>query len=89
MARLVAMAIKLLRGFLENNVERCGEVVEVLTTVGEFATYSTEDWYPKGLERQSYIESIPIHRKLEKAGEECGEIPQALKAYFIYKVTEN
>ena len=31
MARAVTMAIKLLRRFLDRNVERCGEVVEVIT----------------------------------------------------------
>ena len=78
------MAIKLLSGFIDKNVERCGEVVEVLTNVGEFAKYITKDCYPKGLERQSYIESIAIHRKLEKGGEERGQIPRELKAYFVY-----
>ena len=59
-------------------------MVEVHTSVGEFATYITKDCYPKGLDRQSYIESIAIHRILEKAGEEWGQGPRDLKAYFIY-----
>ena len=84
MARVVAMAIKLLKGFLEKYLERCGEVVEVLTNVGEFVTYITKNCYPKGLERQSYIESIAIHRNLEKAEGEGGQKPRELKAYYIY-----
>ena len=40
MARVVAMAITLLRQFLDKNVERCGNVVEVLTNVRKFAMYT-------------------------------------------------
>ena len=78
------MAIKLLRRFLDRNVERCGEVVEVITNVGEFATYIMKDCYPKGLERQSYVDSIAIHRRLEEGGEEQVQYPRDLKSYLIY-----
>ena len=84
MARVVAMAIKLLRGFLEENAEKCGEVVEVITNVGEFATYITKNCYPKGLNRQCYVDSIAIHRILEQAGKRGGHATQDLKSYFIY-----
>ena len=78
------MAIKLLSSFLNGNTERCGELVEVLTNVGEFATYIAKDCYPKGLDRQSYKESIAIHRRLESGEEDRGVIPRDFKAYFIY-----
>ena len=78
------MAIKLLCNFLNRNVERCGEVVEVLTNVGESESYTTKDRYPKGLDRQSYKESIAIHRSFGKAEKDRGETSQDLKAYFIY-----
>ena len=77
MAQVVAMAIKLLCNFLEKNVERCGEVVEVLTNVGEFENYITKDCYPKGLDRQCYKESIAIHRCLGKAENDQGETSRA------------
>ena len=42
MAQVVAMSIKLLRKFLGDYVERCGNIVEIRTNVGEFATYIEE-----------------------------------------------
>ena len=84
MARVVAMAIKLLGRFLDKNVERCGEVEEVLKNVKEFATNIMKDCYPKGLERQSHVESIAIHRRLE-GEEDQVQFPRELKSYFIYK----
>ena len=51
--QLVAMAIKLLNKFLEEFVERCGEVIEIRINVGEFGEYLTKDCYPKGLNRDS------------------------------------
>ena len=62
------MAIKLLKTFLEMFVDRCGEVIEISTNVGEFAEFITKDCYPKGLNRESFIESVAIHRMLEGVG---------------------
>ena len=82
--QVLAMAIKLLKTFLGKYVERCGEVVEIHTNVGESMEYIAKDCYPKGLDRQSYKESIEIHRYLEGTGEEGFEMSRELKAYFIY-----
>ena len=38
--QVLAMAIKLLKTFLGKYVERCGEVVEIHTNVGEFVEYN-------------------------------------------------
>ena len=66
--QVLAMAIKLLKTFLDKYVERCGEVVEIHTNVGKFVEYIAKDCYPKGLNRQSYKESIEIHRYLGGTG---------------------
>ena len=66
--QVLAMAIKLLKPFLDKYVERCGEVVEIRTNVGEFVEYIAKDCYPKGLNRQSYKESPEIHRYMEGTG---------------------
>ena len=71
------MAIKLLKKFLEEFVERCGEVIEIRTNVGDFEEYLTKNCYPKGLSRDSYIESVAIQRILEGLGGESGEEPRA------------
>ena len=82
--QVLAMAIKLLKTFLGKYVERCGEVVEMHTNVGEFVEYIAKDCNSKGLNRQSYKESIEIHRYLEGTGGEGFEMSRELKAYFIY-----
>ena len=82
-AQQVATAITLLMEFLENYAERCGEVVEVRTNLGRFATYITKECYPKGLNRQSYLDSIAIHRSLERTKGERELAPRELKAFFI------
>ena len=79
----VAMAIKLLMGFLKRYMDRCGEVIEI-RNIGEFCSYITKDCYPKGLNRESYIESIAIHRMLDREGEDGDTEPRRLKTYFIY-----
>ena len=66
MAQIVAMAIKLLMKFLEEFVERCGKVIHTRTNVGEFSNYISKDCYPKGLNRESYIESVAINRMLDR-----------------------
>ena len=62
MAQVVAMAIKLLLKFLEEFVEKCGAVIEIRTNVGDFCNYISKDCYPKGLNRESFIESVAINR---------------------------
>ena len=84
MLQVLAMAIKLLRDCLEKYVNRCGEVVEVHTNVGRLVRYIAKDCYPKGLNREGYIDSIRIHRCLEGTGEEDAEDSRDLKAYYIY-----
>ena len=84
MAQVVAMAIKLLKKLLEDYGGNCGEVIEIRTNVGEFATYIQKQCYPKGLNRQSFADSIAIHRLLERneGGKELGA--RELKSYFVY-----
>ena len=84
MAQVVAMAIKLLLKFLEEFVEKCGAVIEIRTNVGDFCNYISKDCYPKGLNRESFIESVAINRLLDREGEDCEEEPRHLKTYFIY-----
>ena len=83
-AQFVAMAIKLLKKFLEEFVERCGVVIVIRTNVGEFSNYILKDCYPKGLDRESFIESVAINRRLDREGEDCAEEPRHLKTNFIY-----
>ena len=84
MTQIVAMGIRLLKRFLGKYVKRCGEVVEIHTNVGEFATYITKDCYPRGLDRQCYKDSIEIHRCMEEAGGVGMRMSRELKAYYIY-----
>ena len=80
----MAMGIRLLKNFFGKYVERCGEVVEVHTNVGEFATYIAKDCYPKGLNRKCYIGSVEIHRYLEGTRGEGIDMSRELKAFYIY-----
>ena len=66
MTQKVAMAIRLHKQFLEGYKDKCGDTIEVRTNLGEFATYITKNCYPIGLNRQCYMESIAIHRLLER-----------------------
>ena len=83
MTQVLAMAIKLLNDFLGKYVERCGEVVEAHRNIGEFATYSAKDCYPKGLNRQCYIDSFEFHRCLEGTRETGIDQPRELPASYI------
>ena len=78
------MAIKLLKKLLEDYGSKCGDVIEIRTNVGEFAIYIQKLCYPKGLNRQSFADSITIHRLLERneGGKELGA--RELKSYFVY-----
>ena len=73
MAQVMATSIKLLREFLGDYVERCGDVVEIRTNIGEFATYIAKDCFPRGLDRQCFRESVAIHRRLQGTDGERGQ----------------
>ena len=65
-------------------MDRCGEVIEIKTNIGEFAQFIAKDCYPKGLDRESYVNSVAIQRMLDKTGGEGGEEPRHLKSFYIY-----
>ena len=84
MAQVVAMAIRLLKKFLKEYVDRCGEVIEIRSNVGEFCNYITKNCYPKGLNRESFMDSVAVNRLLEREEEDGNKEPRHLKTYFIY-----
>ena len=84
MAQIVAMAIKLLMKFLEEFVESCRPVIEIRTNVGEFSNYISKDCYPKGLNRESFIESVALNRMLDRERKNDEEGPRHLKTFYIY-----
>ena len=87
----VGMAIILLLEFLREHANQCGDMITIKTNVGAFARYIQKDCYPSGLQRQSYVHSVEIHRLLSKPAkgvdEESRESrmihPRQLKAWFI------
>ena len=87
----VAQGITLLLEFLQDHAEKCGDVIVIKTNVGAFATYIAKDCYPKTLQRQSYLDSVKIHRLLRKPdlGAETEAVenrmmhPRQLKAWFV------
>ena len=87
----VGMAIVLLLEFLREHANQCGDMITIKTNVGAFARYIQKDCYPSGLQRQSYVHSVEIHRLLSKPAkgvdEESRESrmihPRQLKAWFI------
>ena len=83
MTQRVAMAVELLKEFLEAYGGRCGDIIEVRTNLGEFATYISKNCYPKGLDRERYMASIEIHRLLERMEGERELTPRVLKSIFI------
>ena len=83
MTQRVAMAVELLKEFLEAYGGRCGDIIEIRTNLGEFATYISKNCYPKGLDRERYIASIEIHRLLERMEGERELTPRVLKSIFI------
>ena len=69
----VALGITLLLGCLEKHVEECSEIIIIKTNVSALERYISKDCYPAGLRRQSYLDSIKLHRLLAtqaKDGEE-------------------
>ena len=83
MAQRVAIAVELLKEFLEAYWGRCGDIIEVRTYRGEFATYISKNCYPKGLNRERYMASIAIHRSLERMEGERKLEPSVLKSILI------
>ena len=93
--RTLALAIKLLLGFLQGYAQDCGDIIVLKTNIGAFARYIAKDCYPGGLSRSSYVQSVEIHRLLsmpdrEENGENRRENcetrmmhPRQLKAWYI------
>ena len=84
MSLVMVAGIQLLHCFLAQHVEKCGEIVEVRTNIGRFASYVAKQCYPKGLDRDSYILSVAIQRLLERDYTASPALSRELKAYYIY-----
>ena len=82
------VAITLLLEFLKKYVKQCGDLILVKTNIGAFSRYIKKDCYPSGLCRNSYRNSVEIHRLLAVPTTDAEEDkraihPRQLKGWFI------
>ena len=83
MTQRVAMGVELLKELPGDYGGRGGNIIEVRTNLGEFATYISKNCYPKGLDRERYIASIAIHRSFERMEGDRYLTSSVLKYIFI------
>ena len=55
--------------FLQDHIEKCGDIIAIKTNIRPFAAYRAKVCYPRTTDRRVYIKSVHIHRLLSKPDE--------------------